>query len=188
MASEAAARPRRALLSAVGWRRLLHATLAGTTLLLLGSGFLLGDPDLRARLLGGYGREIAEVHEIAGALFVLVPLLALSTAGRPLARDARRRLAPPDPLSWRKLHLVLSLVATPLLGVTGLVLWWDAAAPLLAVVDLALGLHAALAWGFLAMLAIHLVAARRKLASRLRDLRGRRGRGDPSGDPLETSE
>lgn len=169
-------------MSVVGWRRFLHATHAVATLLLLASGALLQAPDLRARLVGGYGQEISLVHRAAGVAFVLVPLVALARAGRSLARDARRRLGPPDPFSWKKLHIALSLVATPLLAVTGLLLWFDAGFPL-AVVDLALEGHAVLAWLFLGMLVVHLVAARRKIVSWLRE--GRPQPSDDSGDPLE---
>ncbi|MEB2345522.1 MAG: cytochrome b/b6 domain-containing protein [Deltaproteobacteria bacterium] len=171
--------------SAVGWRRLLHRSHAAATLVLLASGVLLQAPDLRAGLVGGYGREISLVHRAAGVLFVLVPLAALLRAGRPLARDALRRLDPPDPRAWRQLHLVLSLGATPLLALTGLLPWLGARIPA-AIGDLALEAHAALAWLFLAMLAAHLLAVRRKLGARFRDLReGRASPGDEPGDPLE---
>lgn len=175
-------------MSAVGWRRLLHSSHAVTTLVLLASGALLQAPDLRAGLVGGYGREVSLVHRVAGVLFVVVPLAVLLRAARPLARDALRRLRPPDPLAWRQVHLALSLGITPLLVVTGLLPWLGDRIPT-AVGDVALEAHAALAWMFLAMLAAHLLAVRRKLGARLRDLReGRSHPGDEPDDPLELPE
>lgn len=170
-------------MSAVGWRRAVHASHAGTTLALLASGALLQWPDLRAGVLGGYGRELALAHEAAGVAFVLIPLAALARAGRALLRDARRRLGPPDPFGWRKLHIASTLVAAPLLGATGLVLWLDEPVPL-AVVDAALELHAALSWLLLGLLAIHLVAARRKMAGRVREMLGRGTPPPDDPDPL----
>jgi cytochrome b subunit of formate dehydrogenase len=171
-------------LSAVGWRRLVHATHALATLVLIGTGLLLQMPDWRARLVGGYGRQLAEIHEWAGAVFVAIPLLALTRAARPLLRDTRRRLGPPDPWSWKKLHIVLSLAGGLLLGTTGIVLWFDRAFPLV-LLDLSLELHAVLTWVFLAMLAVHLVAARRKMAGKIREWS--RGGAPRSDDPLQPS-
>lgn len=172
-------------MSAVGWRRLVHATHAAATLLLLATGLLLQSPDWRARLVGGYGRQIAEVHQWAGVAFVAIPLLALARAGRPLARDARRRLGPPDPVGWKKIHIVVSLVGGLLFGVTGFVLWFDRAFPLV-LSDLGLEVHAVLTWVFVAMLLIHLVAARRKIAEKAR---GWTGGGEPVlDDPLQLPE
>lgn len=170
-------------MSPVGWRRLVHASHAAATVVLLASGVLLQAPDLRAWLLGGYGRELALVHEAAGVPFVLIPLVALARAARPLLRDARRRLGPPGPLGWRKLHIASTLVAAPLLAATGIVLWFDAPFPL-AVSDLALEVHAALSWLLLALLAVHLAAARRKIAARARELVGRGAPPPDDPDPL----
>lgn len=169
-------------MSAVGWRRLLHASHAVATLVLLATGLLLQSPDLRARLVGGYGRELAQVHQGAAVVFAAIPLAALARAGRPLLRDARRRLGPPDPIGWKKIHIVSSLAGGLLLTVTGFVLWFDEAFPLVAA-DLALEGHAFLTWVFLVLLVIHLVAARRKIAGKVRE--AARGAPPPSGDPLQ---
>ena len=55
-------------------------------LLLLASGLLLTEPDLRAKLVGGYGREIMEIHLWSGWVFLGAPLLALALAPHPLLR------------------------------------------------------------------------------------------------------
>ena len=169
-------------MSAVGWRRLVHATHAGATLVLLATGLLLQEPDWRARLVGGYGRELADIHEWVGVLFAAIPLMALLRAGRPLLRDARRRLGPPDPVGWEKTHIVVSLAGGLLLAATGVVLWFDRAFPLV-LSDVALEVHAVLTWVFVAALLIHLVVARRKIASKIRDWRT--GGGPRSDDPLQ---
>jgi len=152
---------------------------------LLATGLLIQSPDWRARLLGGYGRELADLHEWAGALFVAIPLAALLRTGRPLLRDAQRRLGPPGPaVDWTKLHIGVSLVGGVLLGATGIVLWLDRAFPLV-VADWALEIHVVLSTVFLATLPLHLVAARRKIASKLRGRAVGPTSGD--GDPLETA-
>lgn len=167
-------------------RRALHASHAATALALLATGTLLGAPDLRARILGGYGREIAEWHDIAAWGFLAAPVLALALAGRPLALDARTRLGPPDGVTWRKLHLVLTLALTALLAASGAVLWAGADTPAL-VYDGALELHVAASWALALTLPVHLAAARHKLAARVRErLRGGPGMPfDPELDPEE---
>ena len=72
-------------------RRALHAAHALTSVLLIATGLLLWDPDLRARFVGGYGREILEAHLWVGALLLGAPILAGLLAGRVLLRDLLRR-------------------------------------------------------------------------------------------------
>ena len=43
-------------------RRALHAAHALTSVLLIATGLLLGYPDLRSALVGGYGRQILDGH------------------------------------------------------------------------------------------------------------------------------
>ena len=80
-------------------RRALHAAHAGVSLLLLATGLLLGSPDLRARLLGGYGREVAQWHDLGAYAFLGVPARELTDAHADLAalwgsiaRELRERL------------------------------------------------------------------------------------------------
>lgn len=150
-------------------RRGLHGAHAAAAVVLLATGVLLGVPDLRARLLGGYGREVAAGHDVGAYVFLAAPLLAFLLAARPLVRDLRRRLGPPDGPSWRKLHIVLSVALSACLSASGLVLWAGAAAPAI-VYDGALEAHVAAAWALGVALPLHLVAARRKLAARLREI------------------
>lgn len=161
-------------------RRALHGSHALLTVALLVTGLLMGFPGLRARLVGGYGTEIWELHLALGLAFVALPLLALAAAGRGLARDAGRRLGPPRGITWRKVHLVASVAATLVLGLSGIPLGWDEPFPLV-VLDGALLAHQAASWFLLGLVAIHLVAARRRLAAKLRGERTLEG---DQGDPL----
>jgi hypothetical protein len=139
------------------------------SLALLASGLLLELPDLRARLVGGYGREILQVHLWASWVFLGSPALGLILVGRPLLRDFLRRFVPPHATTWRRVHLGTTLAATSLFGVSGLLLWLDVGLPL-ALADAALALHMGLTWLLLVLLPAHLFAARDKIAARVRGI------------------
>ncbi len=149
----------------------LHLLYALAVLVKLASGLLLTEPDLRAKLLGGYGREIMSIHLWSGWVFLGAPLLALALAARPLLQDLRRRLGRPGGITWSKTHMVVTLSAGIILSLTGLLLWLDTGLPL-AVIDLMLELHDVLIWLVIAALSAHLVAARRKILLRTRRLLG----------------
>jgi cytochrome b subunit of formate dehydrogenase len=148
-------------------RRLLHGAHAAATLVLLATGFLIEWPELRGRLVGGYGRELGRIHVWIGWAFAAAPAVALLAAARPLLTDVRARLGPPNPIGWRKLHIVISLAASGLLVVSGIVLWWpsEVRLPLL---DACLAIHIGCTWLLAATLPLHLVAARAKIAERIR--------------------
>jgi cytochrome b subunit of formate dehydrogenase len=153
-------------------RRALQAAHALTSLLLIATGLLLGDPDFRSALVGGYGRQILEGHLWIGWGFLGAPAVAGVVAGRPLLRDLVRRLGPPDPpLVWRKIHIVASLAMTILLGASGWVLWMDLDLPLQAL-DATLELHVAATWLLAASIPVHLVIAWRKIVTRMGEILG----------------
>ena len=153
-------------------RRALHAAHALTSLLLIATGLLLGYPDLRSALVGGYGRQILDGHLWISWVFLGAPVVAGAVAGRPLLRDLARRLGPPDPpLVWRKIHIVASLAMTILLGASGGVLWLDLDLPLPAL-DAALDLHVAATWLLAASIPVHLVLAWRKIVARTGEILG----------------
>jgi len=159
-------------------RQLLHGLHVAASLVLLATGLLIEWPDLRARVIGGYGRQLATFHEWASVPFIVAPLLALLIAGRPLLRDLRRRLGPPDPVSWRKIHIVSTLGFGLLLVVSGLVLWVDPGVPIpLPLFDASVTVHVVATWVLLCSIPVHLFAARRKIVSRCRDLL--RGQSEP---------
>lgn len=152
------------------WLRALHALHALTTLALLATGFLVQWPDLRARVVGGYGRELAILHVWVGWAFALAPLLALAFAARPLLADVARRFGPSETSRWRKAHVVVTLVAGSLLSVTGVALWWpdDFGAFPLAFLDASLEVHIWATWVFALSLPLHLLVARGKIVERVR--------------------
>jgi hypothetical protein len=121
-------------------------------------------PELRARLLGGYGHELALLHEQSAVVFLAAPALALALAGGALLRDASARLRRPH-LTWRRAHLALSLALSVALSASGAVIWLDLGP--LWLLDASVLVHVWSTWAFLAALAVHLVAARRKLAEAL---------------------
>lgn len=153
-------------------RRALHATHTAASVLLIATGLLLSYPDLRGRLVGGYGREILDAHLWIGAALIAAPCVAGLLAGRLLLRDLVRRLGPPDPtFAWAKVHIVATLAMTSLLVATGLLLWLDFDLPT-AVLDLATTSHVAATWLLVASIPLHVVLARRKIVARTREILG----------------
>jgi cytochrome b subunit of formate dehydrogenase len=153
-------------------RRALHVLHAITALALVASGALVAFPDLRASLVGGYGRQIVSVHVWVGIVFAAAPLAVMALSARALLADLARRLGPPDPIGWRKLHIVLSLFLSIVVTVTGFALWLDLDVGL-RVLDLLVELHAWSSWVLAGTIPIHLLAARRKIASRTLEMLGR---------------
>ena len=154
-------------MTATATRRLLHATHTITSLALLATGLLIEWPDLRARVVGGYGRQLAEIHVWLGWVFAAAPVLALAVAARPLFADLTERLGPPDPIAWRKVHIVITLAASALLTVTGFLLWWSDDLPLV-LEDASLEVHIWMTWLLALSLPVHLFEARRKIRERAR--------------------
>jgi len=155
--------------SPVAVRRSLHHIYAVSAIALMATGIFLTLPDLRARLIGGYGRQILDIHLWAGWIFLAAPPLALAAAARPLLADLRERLADDEGLSWRRIHIASSLTAGFLLGLTGIVMWWDPKIPR-TLGDLVSNTHEILSWVVIAELGGHVVMARRKIVERTRAL------------------
>lgn len=147
-------------------RRLVHAVHAVTTLALFATGLLLEWPDLRGRVVGGYGRQIADIHVYLGWAFAAVPAAAIAAAP-PLLADVRHRLGPLAPTRWSALHVAITLVASALLILTGIVLWGGDSLPLV-LQDVSLEIHIWATWVVAASLPVHLFVARRKIAERVR--------------------
>jgi cytochrome b subunit of formate dehydrogenase len=167
-------------------RRALHVGHSVTVLVLVATGLLIQWPDLRARLIGGYGLQIASLHNWVGVGFIAAPVLALALSARPLVGDLLRRLGPPDPVGWRKIHIVTSLLVSLLLVLSGLYLWVDPDLPL-AWFDLSVEIHVALTWVLGVLIPLHLVAARRKIAAAVRRMIGSETEPD-LGFPLDEEE
>jgi cytochrome b subunit of formate dehydrogenase len=152
-------------------RRALHTAHAIASILLLGTGLLLEFPELRGLSIGGYGGRVVSIHLWVGVAFMLVPLAALALAGRPLVEDLRRRLGPPDPWRWRKSHITGSIVTVVVFSVSGIILWGDDWFPL-ALWDASRTAHIAFTVLISISLPIHLVAARRKMLARAKEMLG----------------
>lgn len=168
-------------------RRLLHVAHALASLVLVATGFLIGWPDLRARIVGGYGRQLLDVHNWSGVLFMVAPALALAFSLRPLWSDLVRRLGPAGPGLWKRSHIAGSVIASFALSVSGILLWVDWDLPL-AVLDASLAVHMWLAWLFAVVIPIHIVVSRRKIRARLMPPWGAAphpepGEGFPEGEP-----
>jgi len=157
-------------MSPIGIRQTIHHVYTLAAIALLVTGALLAWPDVRAAVLGGYGRETLDVHLWAGWITIGLPALVL-LAARPIWRDLVRRLGPPDGITWRKINITLSLVAGVLLAVTGVLLWLDLGLSL-AAIDAALFIHDALSWLILGALVVHIVAAWRKTVVRTQEIFG----------------
>ncbi len=138
----------------------------------MASGLLISYPEMRGRLVGGYGSQILDVHLWFGWAYLAVVLLIPLLAPTALARDVRQRLGPPDPaLSWKKIYLVCTLLAATLVTASGLLLWLELRASS-AVQEAALQVHLGVTWYLLASIPMHLVLARRKIVARTREILG----------------
>lgn len=142
------------------------------SLVLIATGLVIEFPDLRARLIGGYGMQILQYHLWLGWAFMAAPALALALAGRPLLRHLRGLLGFPRGITWRKAIAVANLASAILVGASGIPLWLDRSLPL-AVVDVSLEIHIAFTWVCLALIPPHLFLARHKIATRLLQWIGR---------------
>jgi hypothetical protein len=159
-------------MTAVFVRRALHHGYAATALALVATGWLIGTPEARGLLLGGFGRELLDAHLVLGVVLLALPLAALGLAGRPLLSDLRRRLGPPDPpWVWRKVSLASTLVLGLLLIVSGFLLWLASGLPV-GTYDAVLEVHVVCTWILALLVPVHIVAARRRIAARWAELRG----------------
>lgn len=150
-------------------RHALHHTYAITGIVLMITGIFLTLPDLRGRLLGGYGRQILDVHLWAGWVFLAVPPLALLLGRGALLSALRERLS--EGRAWRRFHMASVVVAGFLLGLTGIALWLDVEMPR-TLADLTSNVHEWLSWFVIAELGVHIVVAWRKTYEGARTLLG----------------
>lgn len=154
-------------------RRALHTGHVLATFVLLATAALLEWPELRARVIGGYGATVVSVHLWAAVVFMAAPVLAIGLAARKLLDDLRHRLTlhGPWPGRWRKTHIVVSIVATLVLSASGIVLWADDYVPR-GLWDLSRTGHVVFTVVIAAALPIHLVYERRRIVGRMREAVG----------------
>lgn len=150
-------------------RHVLHHLNAATAIVLMVTGVFLTLPDLRARVIGGYGREILDLHLWVGWVFLATPPVALLLARRDLLVALRERLS--EGRAWRRFHMASVLIAGFVLGLTGVILWLDLELSRV-LADLVSNSHELLSWFVIAELGVHVVAVRRKTFERARMLLG----------------
>jgi len=150
-------------------RHALHHVYAIAAIVLMATGVFLTLPDLRARWIGGYGRQILDWHLWAGWVYLAAPPIALLLGRRDLLLALRERLS--EGRAWRRFHMTSVLIAGFLLGLTGVALWLDIEMPRW-LADLTSNTHEWLSWFVIAELGVHVIAAWRKTFERARWLLG----------------
>jgi cytochrome b subunit of formate dehydrogenase len=150
-------------------RHALHHVYAAVAIVLMVTGVFLTLPDLRARVIGGYGREILDIHLWVGWVFLATPPVALLLGRRDLLAALRERLS--EGRAWRRAHMASVVIAGFLLGLTGIVLWLDLELSR-TLADLVSNVHEWLSWFVIAELCVHVVVAWRKTYERTRMLLG----------------
>ncbi|MFQ5697575.1 MAG: hypothetical protein ACE5IL_04735 [Myxococcota bacterium] len=165
-------------------RQILHTLHAAASLALVATGALIELPELRSRTFGGYGLEIVATHQWATIVFVCGPLLVALFSAHSLLAEVRFRVRGPGGPSFRKLHLLASLLVSAFLTLTGVLLWLPDLEPRFS--DPLIVAHVWVGWLFAAVIPVHVLAARRRIALRIR-LWMRRATGlrrGPSGDEV----
>lgn len=151
----------------------IHRVNTTAILVLLFTGTLHTYPDVRSAIFGGYDRLVADVHIWAGAVFVCFPILALARTQGSLLKNLRVRILKDPNWHWRRLHLILTLIACCLQSSTGFVIWLDAQWPMpVSLVDSLFVIHRSVAWYLGLSLPLHLWMARQSIVKITRKLIG----------------
>ncbi len=153
-------------------RRGLHAAHAVTAVVLVVTGLLILLPEMRSQTIGGYGQETGRIHVYVGLAFAVAPLVAWLWAPRGLLAAPWERTRARDFRStWRRTHIIISLVASAALTASGLVLWLGVDLPV-ELWDAADQVHVICHWVVTASIPLHLAMSRRGITRRLRQLIG----------------
>lgn len=132
----------------------LHVSYATVVLVLTGTGLVIQFPDLRARWFGGYGRELATVHEWTGVAMLVLPLAVLLWARGAAWKRIRLRSRRRARMRLHAVHLWFTLVSGVVFVVTGFVLWFQLRLPD-AVVDTSIELHAGFSYVLYVVVPLH---------------------------------
>ncbi len=139
----------------------LHLGYSLVAIALLATGLLIQLPDWRGYFIGGYGRQLATIHEWVGVAMLVLPLFSL------LRRPAATRLALRI-RSYKREHLRLHAVNlwfTVLSGVvfivTGFIMWFQGSLPD-SIVDVSIELHVIFTYALLVVIPIHLITSFRR--------------------------
>ncbi|MBC8292315.1 MAG: cytochrome b/b6 domain-containing protein [Proteobacteria bacterium] len=137
-------------------------------LVLVATGLPIQFPDLRAGLVGGYGRTIASIHEWSGVVMLAVPILALAWAPSWATTSLRLRARRRANLGLHAINLWFTLLSGVMLVVTGFIMWMPGTLPL-PLIDTSAQLHAAASWGLYVMLPVHLLVTRQRVWAATRE-------------------
>ena len=139
--------------------RFFHAANALTTIALIGTGFLITYPDLRAQFVGGYAMQLAEWHRWTAVAFMAMPIAWAVKTPAGLMNTVRWHFRTRWLGHWRRIHYGISLVAAAILVVTGAVLWVDPDTMSRTVLDGTITAHVGATWVVLLMLPAHVLIA-----------------------------
>jgi len=142
----------------------LHLAYSLVVLVLIATGLPIQFPDLRASLVGGYGRTLATVHEWAGVALLAVPVLAVVAAPGDALETIQIRSWRRDNLRLHAVNLWFTLVSGAVFVATGFIMWLQAGLPD-GVVDAATEIHAALSYALYVMVPLHVITARERIAA-----------------------
>ncbi|GIW40826.1 MAG: hypothetical protein KatS3mg076_1403 [Candidatus Binatia bacterium] len=145
-------------------RTTLHLLHLLPFLVLLATGLLLRNPDLRSALVGGYSLVLRRVHLWAAIAFCALPLPVFFRHG--VRTLVAVRAGPPVRTRWRRIHTAATLGFSSALAATGFLLSADLHLPERLLTE-ARSLHAACAVSAALLLVVHLLEVS---GSRIRDL------------------
>ncbi|MFQ5352002.1 MAG: cytochrome b/b6 domain-containing protein [Candidatus Binatia bacterium] len=142
----------------------LHLWYSAVVLVLIFSGLPIQFPDLRAKLIGGYGSSIAAVHEWTGVAMTVLPVLAFAVAPSRAFETIRLRSWRRDDFGLHAVNLWFTLVSGAVFIISGLLMWFPASMSD-AVLDVSAELHRAFAYVLYAAVPLHLISSRVRIVA-----------------------
>jgi len=150
----------------------VHFFYGAVVLGLVATGVLIQFPDLRAKLIGGYGQLLAAWHEWLGVAMVAIPVAAFALGPSAAIETVQLRSWRRDKLGFHALNLWFTIVSGVVFIVTGFVLWFAGSFPD-AAVDWSYDLHDWFSYALYVLLPLHVVTS---FGRTVRNLRARLAR------------
>lgn len=141
--------------------RWVHAIYACIVIVLIATAIPIQFPDLRASLIGGYGRSFATVHEWAGVAMLALPAVVLAVTPRKAVETILIRSYRREHLRLHAVNLWFTLASGVLFVATGFLMWFPSRFPD-AVVDTSADVHRILSYLLYVMVPLHLVIASKR--------------------------
>ncbi len=138
--------------------RWVHALYAVIILVLIATAIPIQFPDLRAWLIGGYGRTIATVHEWAGVAMLALPVVVFAAKPHAALETISIRSYRREHLRFHAFNLWFTLVSGVVFIVTGFVMWFPTRLPHL-LTDTSTDVHGWLSYVLYVMIPLHLMVA-----------------------------